>query len=83
MGLNKASLKTTQTAPQGWGQAAGEVPCPLGRLAPSSLCGGIFGTTWRSLLLLEPGAGPLIINIMRMSEKLREQGRNSGCLVPF
>ena len=82
MGLNKAFLKTAQTAPQGRGPAHGSQPkCSL-------IC--LRGTTWHSKLLLEPSAGPFVINIninniniMRMSEGLRGQGRNSGCLVPF
>lgn len=80
MGLNKASLKTSQTAPRGQGQAAERV-LPGSRLLPSSVCGGGRGTSWPSTLLPEPSAGlrapsscPFIINIRRVSEEQREQG---------
>lgn len=87
MALNKAFLKAAQTAPQGRVQAAGEPPCPR-QPKCSLIC--LRGTTWHSKLLLEPSAGPFMINIninniniMRMSEGLRGQGCNAGCLVPF
>ena len=72
MGLNKAFLQRLRQLPQGWGQAAGEPPCPWqppSHLSPSSVCGR---TAWHSKLLWEPSAGPSIINIMRTSEELCE-----------
>lgn len=85
MELNKASLKTSQTAPGGRAGCLGSPLC-LPRLSVLESAGplGILSSC------VEPSAAhglrgscPLVINIRRMSEVPREQGRNSGCQAPF
>lgn len=94
MSLNKASLKMSQTAPWGWGQAATNATLPTAASGQRSL----ICLRWHprdSLALPAPArakcgpAGPngaalsLLIFRIRRLEELREQRRSSGCLAPF